>query len=38
MDRLTERFDMTIIVLTGPYNLKTNKQKIIKEWQTVVDS
>ena len=29
VDRLTDRFDMTVIVLTGPLNHKTNKQKSV---------
>ena len=31
MDRLTDRLDMILIVLTGPLNLKTNKQNIKKK-------
>ena len=31
MDRLTDRLDMILIVLTGPLNLKTNKQNLNKK-------
>ena len=29
MDMLTDRLDMTIIVLTEPQNIKTNKNKMV---------